>query len=97
MIPYEITQLIADSETLTIEFKSDYACLSAQGLLEPVVCFANTSSGTLLIGVEDDGKITGLHKKDLKFPPTYLSAMVANRTVPPLSLDTQIINLSEVP
>jgi ATP-dependent DNA helicase RecG len=95
MIPYEITQLIAYGETLTIEFKSDYACLSlsAQDLLEPVVCFATTSSGTLLIGVEDDGKITGLHKKDLKFPPSYLSAMVANRTVPPLSVDTQIINL----
>jgi ATP-dependent DNA helicase RecG len=75
---------------LTIEFKSDSACLSDQDLLEAVVSFANSSGGTLLIGVENDGKITGLHKKDLKFPPSDLSAMVANRTVPPLSVDTQI-------
>ncbi|QYX30096.1 RNA-binding domain-containing protein [Sphaerospermopsis torques-reginae] len=97
MTPDELTQLIADGETLTVEFKSDSACLSDQDLLEALVCLANTSGGTLLIGVENNGQITGLHKKHLNFPPSYLSAMVANRTVPPLSVETEIINFSEIP
>ncbi|WP_413173465.1 RNA-binding domain-containing protein [Anabaena azotica] len=103
MTPDELTQLIANGETLTVEFKSDSAwlsdkhSLSDKDLLEAVVCLANTSGGTLLIGVENDGKITGLHKNHLKYPPSSLSAMVANRTVPPLTVDAEIINLSETP
>ncbi|MFN5065926.1 MAG: RNA-binding domain-containing protein [Aphanizomenon sp.] len=95
MTPDELTQLIANGETLTVEFKSDSAYLSDKDLLEAVVCLANTSGGTLLIGVENDGKITGLHKNHLKHPSS-LSAMIGNRTVPPLGVDTEIINFSEM-
>ncbi|MCE2903917.1 MAG: putative DNA binding domain-containing protein, partial [Anabaena sp. CoA2_C59] len=97
MTPDELTQLIANGETLTVEFKSDSAYLSDKDLLEAVVCLANTSGGTLLIGVENDGKITGLHKNHLKYPPSSLSAMIGNRTVPPLGVDTEIVNFSEIP
>ena len=97
MTPDELTQLIANGETLTVEFKSDSARLGDTDLLEAVVCLANTSGGTLLIGVENDGQITGLHQSHLKHPPSSLSAMIANRTVPPLSVDTEIIKFSEIP
>ncbi len=56
MTPDELTQLIANGETLTVEFKSDSAwlsdkhSLSDKDLLEAVVCLANTSGGILLIG-----------------------------------------------
>ena len=97
MTPDELTQLIANGETLTEEFKSDSARLGDTDLLEAVVCLANTSGGTLLIGVENDGQITGLHKSHLKHHPSSLSAMIANRTVPPLSVDTEIIKFSGIP
>jgi predicted HTH transcriptional regulator len=59
MTPDELTQLIANGETLTVEFKSDSARLGDTDLLEAVVCLANTSGGTLLIGVENKFSASG--------------------------------------
>ena len=59
--PTMIKDLITQGETLTIEFKSDGGPLDDAELLNTVVCLANAQGGQLLIGVEDDGEITGLH------------------------------------
>ncbi len=56
-----IQELIAQGETLTIEFKSDRGPLDDAELLNTVVCLANAQGGQLLIGIEDAGAITGLH------------------------------------
>ncbi len=71
-------------ESLRVEFKSDRRRLPDRELVLAAVCLANTEGGTLYVGVEDDGRVTGLHPahRDL----TGLAAMIANRTVPPLSV-----------
>lgn len=59
----EIIALIAEDETITVEFKSDRDCLPDSELVAAVVGLANTEGGDLFIGVENDGSITGLHQK----------------------------------
>ena len=70
-------------EDLQTEFKSDKKCLGDEDIIAAVVAFANTKGGKLYIGVEDDGEITGLHKKHKD--STQLAAFIANRTIPTIS------------
>lgn len=80
----EITSLIQRGENLTLEFKSDKKCLPDRELVAALISLANTEGGDLLLGVEDDGTITGLH-------PTHanvagIPSLVVNKTNPPLSV-----------
>lgn len=76
-------------EDLTVEFKSDRKKYSDTLLIEEIVGMANTKGGELYLGVEDNGEITGLHKdhEDLN----GLRALVANMTVPSLSIRAEIL------
>lgn len=78
------------SESLTVEFKSDEKKLSDDVIIDSVVAFANTSGGKLYLGVENDGRISGLHKdhKDI----TRLAAYIANKTVPPIAVSVEIVD-----
>ena len=58
-------RLIPNSESLTVEFKSDRKRLSDAELVEALVCLANTEGGELWLGVEDDGQATGLHAEQM--------------------------------
>ncbi|WP_018212173.1 RNA-binding domain-containing protein [Desulfitobacterium hafniense] len=78
-------------ESLTIEFKSDLDKLPDNEIIDSVVAFANTDGGELYIGVEDNGDITGLHASHKD--PTQLAAFVANRTVPPVTVRCEIIEI----
>ena len=56
-------------EGLTIEFKRSISFdvpNSVDRVLETIAAFANTAHGTLFIGVEDNGRINGLHVEGLK-------------------------------
>lgn len=77
------------SESLTIEFKSDQAKLPDNEIIDVVVAFANTDGGELYLGVENNGDITGLH--DEHRDPTRLSAFIANKTVPPVTVRCEVI------
>lgn len=81
---------IPTQESLTIEFKSDRdKGLPDNDLITAIVCLANTEGGTLYLGVEDGGTITGLHPKHQSIGT--LSAFIANRTNPPLSVRANIL------
>ena len=55
-----LNQLLAGGEALDREFKSDQRReFSDRDIFEEIVALANTKGGTLLIGVEDDGTVTG--------------------------------------
>jgi ATP-dependent DNA helicase RecG len=94
MNPDELRALIAQGESLTVEFKSDQGPLPDADLVETVVCLANAHGGILLVGVEDDGAVTGLHPRH-RTHPAALAALVANRTVPPLAVETRFVDLPE--
>lgn len=76
-------------EMLDVEFKSDVKCYSDHDLIEEIVGMANTVGGILYLGVEDDGMITGIHKKHKD--AIGVTALIANSTVPPISVRAEII------
>lgn len=82
-------RMIPTQESLTVEFKSDISKYPDSEIFEAVVAFANTEGGELYLGVEDDGRITGVN--DAHRNPITLSAFVANNTVPPISIRAEII------
>lgn len=84
-----MTDAIPSKESLTIEFKSDLKCLPDRDLMETVVGMANTSGGSLYLGVEDDGRVTGLHADHCNV--TGLAAFIANRTSPPVGVSIKVL------
>ncbi|WP_419625684.1 ATP-binding protein [Thiolapillus sp.] len=87
----EIEELISQGESLTVEFKSDSKCLPDRELLAAVVSLANTEGGDLLLGVEDDGTVTGLHPNHLN--TAGLPSLIANKTNPALSVRVERYDL----
>jgi ATP-dependent DNA helicase RecG len=82
--------LIAAGETYTVEFKSDRPHLSDSELVEAAVCLANGEGGVLLLGVEDDGRVTGLSFAPGTVDPVRMQALLMNRTLPALSCQVEI-------
>ena len=83
-------RIIPMNESLTVEFKSDLKKYQDSDIFDAVVAFANTDGGSLFLGVEDDGEITGVHESHKN--PITLSAYIANNTVPPVSIRAEIID-----
>ena len=82
-------RMIPKKETLTIEFKSDVDCLDEKELVSEIVGMTNTEGGVLYLGVEDNGEVTGVHKRHKD--PNGAMALIANKTVPSLSVRAEII------
>ena len=53
-----IQNLIKQPESKTLEFKRDLSSL--RPIIKTIIAFANTAGGTLVIGVEDSGKVIGV-------------------------------------
>ncbi len=71
-------------ESLTVEFKSDpKGGLSDKAVTDAVVGLSNADGGTLYIGIEDSGKITGLRDvPDNKWnDPRKIVSFIAIHTV----------------
>lgn len=79
------------------EFKSDRKKLNDRDLVETVVCLANGHGGVLLIGAEDDGRVTGAQPRNEagRTDPLRLQAMIANNTQPPVTTTVNIVVLDE--
>lgn len=77
-------------ETLEIEFKSDLKRYPDRDLIEEIVGITNTAGGTLYLGVEDNGEITGVHKEHRD--AVGVMALIANSTVPPVTVRAEIIS-----
>jgi ATP-dependent DNA helicase RecG len=86
---------IPATETLTCEFKSDRKCLPDRELIEAVVCMANGEGGEIYLGVEDDGRVTSLHK-DHHFLDG-LAALIANRTQPQVRVQIDMLEVDGFP
>ena len=92
MTPDDLQALIDGGETLGVEFKGEsHAPFSDSDLIDAVVCLANGADAGpswLLVGVEDDGRISGARPRhgggqtDLNL----VRALIANRTQPALTV-----------
>jgi ATP-dependent DNA helicase RecG len=97
MTPKRLKVLIADGESLAVEFKGEgHTSLSDRELIEAAVCLANRPTeepGWLLVGVEDDGRITGAHPRHEagQTDTRRVQALIANRTRPSLSVIAEVV------
>lgn len=54
----ELRKLVSAGEGVKLEFKRKATC--PERIVREMIAFANTGGGTLLLGVNDDGQLTGL-------------------------------------
>ncbi|MBI3917892.1 MAG: putative DNA binding domain-containing protein [Betaproteobacteria bacterium] len=92
----ELRGLIAKGETLDVEFKGEEKQQLSDGeLVEAAVCLANregVAPGFLLVGVEDDGRITGHRPRHgPATDPQAVMALIANRTRPSLGCRVELV------
>lgn len=90
-----MTAFIPTSESLTVEFKSDRQKLPDRVLMETVVGMANAQGGSIYLGVEDDGRVTGLHADHHNV--SGLAAFIANRTSPPVDVRVELLRSGGLP
>ncbi|MBI5168088.1 MAG: putative DNA binding domain-containing protein [Candidatus Eisenbacteria bacterium] len=100
MTPEDLAGRIANGETLAVEFKGEARePLSDGALVEAVVCLANRpdgESGWLLIGVEDDGRVTGARPRHgSRTDAQRVQVLVANRTRPSVMVRAEVIELED--
>ena len=81
MTQNELTELIANGENSSVEFKRD--TLAPEKLAKEIVALANLKGGTILLGVEDDGSISGITRDNLS---EWIFDTVLGRYVHPLLL-----------
>ena len=81
MTKSELFELIANLENSGVEFKSDD--LRPEQLAKEIVALANLQGGRILLGVEDDGTITGIRRDDLEH---WVMDTVFGRKVHPMIL-----------
>jgi len=84
-----VARWTAAGESYEVEFKGEQReRLNDRDLVEAVVCLANGSGGVLLVGVEDDGTVTGARPRHEAGRTDLLrvQALIANLTQPPLSV-----------
>lgn len=94
MASHDLGKLVSGGESFTVEFKRD---MNDDELVEAVVCLANGDGGWLLIGVEDDGTVSGAaprHGDTTQGP--RVDALVANRTSPTLRIETVVESIDGV-
>lgn len=62
MLKSELLEIISNGENSGVEFKRDD--IRTDQLAKEVVAFANFEGGRILLGVEDDGSITGIQREN---------------------------------
>src|SRR4051794_21748052 len=75
----ELAEIIANGESSGVEFKRDG--IDAEKLARELVAFANLKGGRVLLGVEDDGGISGIVRPDLE---EWVMNVAREKIFPPL-------------
>ena len=81
MLKSDLLQLIANGENSGVEFKRDD--LRPEQLAKEIVALVNLKGGSVLLGVEDDGSISGIQRTDLEH---WVMDTVFGRYVHPMIL-----------
>lgn len=90
----ELLEIIGQGETSKVEFKGDID--SPDKLTAEMVAFANSLGGLLIIGVDDNGDVTGLSKDQLKKYQDLAMNLAANNTKPPIgSIWTEVVKIED--
>ena len=79
-MPLDPRAIIAGGENAKTEFKRDDRTLRPERLAREVVAFANMNGGMIVIGVEDDGAVSGVTRRNLQ---AWLMDTVIGRFIDP--------------
>ena len=85
MLQNELIELIKQGEGSKLEFKRDGA--HPESLAKEIAAFANMNGGRILLGVEEDGGISGIQKAN--FQEWLMNVVVGRYVSPNLFLDCQ--------
>ena len=87
--------LVDTGETMRVEFKGEERQPLSDGeLVLATVCLSNGGGGILLIGVEDDGRVTGARARHgASTDPDRVAALLSNRTMPALGCAVSMHNI----
>jgi ATP-dependent DNA helicase RecG len=93
----DLRKVISQGESLTAEFKGEEkGQLSDSEIVETVVCLANGQGGRLVIGVENDGRVTGARPRHGQgTDPLRIQSLISGRTVPPVTVHAQSATLED--
>ncbi len=87
----ELEQVIAEGESLTVEFKSWQKANNHKERIklavDELMAFANAKGGTVYMGIEDDGRITGCTGYNAQ---NFIEA-IYDKTRPPLFSEIEVI------
>lgn len=86
----EIEKLLEQSESKTLEFKSDLSSLDP--ILKTIVAFANTAGGTLFVGRSPKGELLGI--ADIFKAEERLANAIADSIHPPILPEIEIFTFS---
>ena len=79
-MPLDPRAIIANGENAKTEFKRDDRNLRPEHLAREIVAFANMNGGVIVLGVEDDGAVSGVTRNNLQ---AWLMDTVIGRYVDP--------------
>jgi ATP-dependent DNA helicase RecG len=82
---------IAGGENSCLQFKADFK--NAPQLAAEIVAFSNSKGGRILVGVNDDGSITGLSSVDIGRLNQLLSNVASQCVHPPINPQTETLRL----
>ena len=85
-----LLELILQGENSALEFKRD--AITADDFAKEIVAMLNRDGGTILIGVEDDGSISGVTKTD----EAWVSNIARNNVIPATDLMVKSISINDV-
>lgn len=90
MLKTDLLEVIANGENSGVEFKRDD--IRAETLAREIVALANLRGGMVLLGVEDDGTISGIQREDLE---TWVMNVVFSHVHPMLLPFYEVVTLEE--
>lgn len=93
----ELAGIIAGGESFGVEFKrGQRSAMNDNDIVDAVVCLANGDGGLLVLGVEDDGTVTGLEARHGPVTrPDLLQAMILNKTEYPLATAVELVSIDD--
>lgn len=91
-----LTDIIKAGESLEREFKADRGKYNDSVLFEEVVAMANTNGGVILVGVEDNGEVTGAKQRQgSPIDPLKVQTAIFNNTIPHVNTRVSVIDHSD--
>ena len=83
-------------ESIEREFKADRGKYNDSVLFEEVVALANTNGGVILVGVEDNGEVTGAKQRQGRpIDPLKVQTAIFNNTIPHVNTRVSVLDHSD--